>query len=393
MKHTVAWLIWALSAAISAFLVHNPFYLAIIALAAWLVYLTAGQGSGLAQSWRGLLKLGALVWLLTIPFNAAMVHLGTHVLFRLPVGWPLVGGNITLEAVVYGAVSGLRLWVLLLVFAAFNISVDASQLLRLTPAFLYQAGVVTSIALTFMPRMLTSAQEIREAQQIRGHRFRGWRDLLPLIMPLLTTSLERAIQLAESMESRGFGGGRPGDATGVPVGAEQVRRQGNRVRLLMLAGLGALLCGLFLYTYWPSKPWFGGALLLCSGATLLHTFRSLGRRVQRSYYRRARWQVADTLLTLVVALVPLGIALIRARDILALTYYPYPPYPLLPDFNPWVGLLLALLAVPGLATLFGRADNVSPEHLPSSGDRGDGPSLPNQQPETRNQRRSQSGDP
>jgi len=381
MKHTVAWLIWALSAAISAFLVHNPFYLAIIALAAWLVYLTAGQGSGLAQSWRGLLKLGALVWLLTIPFNAAMVHLGTHVLFRLPVGWPLVGGNITLEAVVYGAVSGLRLWVLLLVFAAFNISVDASQLLRLTPAFLYQAGVVTSIALTFMPRMLTSAQEIREAQQIRGHRFRGWRDLLPLIMPLLTTSLERAIQLAESMESRGFGGGRPGEVRA----AEQVRRQGNRVRLLMLAGLGTLLCGLFLYTYWPSKPWFGGALLLCSGATLLHTFRSLGRRVQRSYYRRARWQVTDTLLTLVVALVPLGIALIRARDILALTYYPYPPYPLLPDFNPWVGLLLALLAVPGLATLFAHADSVSPELVPSPGDRGDGPSQHNQQPETCNQ--------
>ncbi len=357
MKHTVAWLIWMLAAAIPAFLIYNPFYLAIIALAAWLVYLTTGQSSGLTSSWRGLLKLGALVWLLTIPFNAAMVHQGTHVLFRVPLAWPLVGGNITLEAVVYGAVAGLRLWVLLLILTTFNLSVDASQLLRLMPAFLYQAGVVTSIALTFMPQMLASAKEIREAQQIRGHRFRGWRDLLPLIMPLLTTSFEHAIQLAESMESRGFGGSRPADERA----AGEVECQGNRVRLVIFAGLGLLLCGLFFYTYWPGRPWPGIITMCCAGIVLGYAFRSLGRRVQRSHYRRTRWQKGDTLLALASALAPAGILVIRARDALSLTYYPYPPYPLLPDFNPWIGLLLMVLAAPGLAALLG------PSHLDEPG--------------------------
>jgi energy-coupling factor transport system permease protein len=46
------------------------------------------------------------VWALTIPFNALMIHAGDYVLFRLPEGWPLVGGAITLEAVLYGAASG-----------------------------------------------------------------------------------------------------------------------------------------------------------------------------------------------------------------------------------------------------------------------------------------------
>jgi energy-coupling factor transport system permease protein len=363
MKHHVAWLLWACSAAAIALLTLNPFYLLIIALAAWLVGAMAGQGSVASQSWRGLLKVGALVWLLTIPFNALMIHQGHVILFRLPANWPLIGGNVTLEAAIYGAASGLRLWVLLIVFAAFNLSVDASQLLRLTPAFLYQVGVVTSIALTFMPQMLASAKEIREAQQIRGHRFRGWRDLLPLIMPLLTTSFERAIQLAESMESRGFGRG--GTLTPAPavlrrLTSQQAKRimtagqPANNLRLLMLVGLGLLLYGLFLCTYWPSFPWPGIMLLIAAAGVLMFVFYSLGRRVQRSHYRPARWQRGDTVLSLANLLMVAGVLLLRARDGLALAYYPYPPYPLLPDFNPWIGLLLVLLAMPGLLPLLDR---------------------------------------
>jgi energy-coupling factor transport system permease protein len=361
MNPTLVWLIWALAAAVPAVLIRNPLYLTIIALSAWLVYNAAGQGAGLAQSWRGLLKIGALVWMLTIPFNALMIHQGTHVLLRLPLSWPLVGGNITLEAVAYGFVSGLALWVLLLIFAAFNVAVDASQLLRLTPAFLYQAGVVTSIALTFMPQMLQSAKEIREAQRIRGHRFRGWRDLLPLFMPLLTTALERAILLAESMESRGFGG----QLTGLTV------REANRLRLRMLGGLALLLVGLFLYSYWYKTPFAGIALMLGAGVLLLYTFRALGRHVQRSHYRRTRWQRSDTAIVLISLVVFAGTLLMQRRDALALAYYPYPPYSIAPEFNLWIGILLALLALPGLVALFSAS--VAPMTPPEANPAKDAP--------------------
>jgi hypothetical protein len=73
--------------------------------------------------------------------------------------------------------------------------------LRATPAFLFHAGVIISIAVTFVPQMVLGAKEIRQAQRIRGHRFRGIRDLLPLILPLLARA-QRAIQLAETMEAR-----------------------------------------------------------------------------------------------------------------------------------------------------------------------------------------------
>ena len=358
MNHPTAWLIWALAAAVPALLIRNPLYLVIIGLAAWLVFVAASQDAGQEKNWMGLLKMGVFVWVLTIPFNALMIHQGTHVLFRLPLSWPLVGGNITLEAVLYGVVSGLALWVLLLIFAAMNAAMDTSQLLRLTPSFLYQAGVVTSIALTFMPQMLLSAKEIREAQQIRGHRFRGWRDLLPLFVPLLTTGFERAILLAESMESRGFGGQL----------TTQSPSEANRTRVNMVLGLLLLLCGLFLYGYMRTKPGLGIALLAVAALMLVSTFASLGRRVQRSHYRRLYWSPGDRLVSVLSLGVMLLVLIIRARDGLALAYYPYPPYPLLPEFNGGIGLLLALLATPGFVTLFGEPGSTALAPVPTSED-------------------------
>ena len=205
MLHTGAWVAWLLAAAVPAFVLRNPLYLALVLGAAWVVYSSLGRSTSIGSSWGSFVRLGLFLFLLTIPFNALSVHVGEIVLFQLPEQWPIVGGPITLEAIIAGAVNGLALFTLLVVFAAFNAVVDHYQLLRATPAFLFQAGVVISIAITFVPQMVLSAKEIRQAQRIRGHHIRGIRDLLPLIMPLLASALERAIQLAETMEARGFG--------------------------------------------------------------------------------------------------------------------------------------------------------------------------------------------
>ena len=128
------------------------------------------------------------------------------VLFTLPRNWPLIGGPITLEGLLYGLSGGASLFAVLLVFATFNLALDSHRLLRWLPSGLYQAGLVVSIALSFIPQLMSSLQEIREAQRVRGHQFRGVRDWIPLFVPLITTALERSLTLAESMEARGFGG-------------------------------------------------------------------------------------------------------------------------------------------------------------------------------------------
>jgi energy-coupling factor transport system permease protein len=327
----------------------NPIYTVLIALAAGLVLVSTESGdAATAMGWRGLLRLGAVIALIAVPFNALMIHQGQYVLFTLPYSWPLVGGPITLEAVAAGLATGMSLWTVLLVFAAFNVAVDASQLVRLVPPFLYQAGVVSSIALTFVPQLIVSAREIREAQRIRGHRFRGWRDMLPLFVPLLTTALERAIQLAESMESRGFGA-EPGG-----VG----RRADVILRGLMLAALALAGGGLLARTYWAQVSLAGDGALMASGLLMAGVFYAQGRGMRRSRYSRERWGRGDSVVAACGLVALAGALVARAGHSMALDYYPYPPYSLWPDFRVTVALPLLLLAMPALVAHIERARRV-----------------------------------
>lgn len=338
MFHTFAWLMWLIAAAIPAFTLRNPCYLGLVLGAAWLVYTARGRTSPVGSSWGGFVRIGLFFLALAIPFNALSLHAGRIVLFHLPASWPIVGGAITVEAILTGAVNGLSLLTILLVFAAFNAVADHYQLLRATPAFLFQAGVVVSIAITFVPQMVLSGKEIREAQRIRGHRFRGIRDLLPLIIPLLASALERAIQLAETMEARGFG------SVIRPVSRRQAGlRQGG-----MLAALLILLAGLFVVAYFPAGSSWGWLLAAVGVAGLLAVFWLQGRGVQRSRYRREQWTGQDTAIV-VSGVIVIGVVFIARLTVPeTLVYSPFPPYPLLPPFNPWVGAALLLLALPVL---------------------------------------------
>lgn len=336
--HPLTWLIWTLMAAVLAILTMNPLYLILLGLAAGVNYLAVSQRSPLARSWSAFIKLGLWIWAITVPFNAFMTHQGRYVLFSLPASWPLIGGKITLEAAIYGFVRGLSLIVILIIFAAFNSAVDQARLLRRMPAFLYLVSITTSIALAFVPQMLSLMKEIQEAQRIRGHRFRGIRDLLPLFVPLLTSSMERAIQLAESMESRGFGGN--------IAPASPARELAYKVATL--AGLLMILFGVFASSYWLDRRWIGLACCVAGGCLLAVVFWAQSRRVKRTRYRRDKWLPRDGAIVSASLLALAGALVLRLTDRMALFYYPYPPYTVWPAFDPRVGVLFLLLAMPAV---------------------------------------------
>jgi len=336
--HPVVWTTWLAAAALPALTTRNPLYLILVLLAAAVDFSALGRRSPVARSWRALVRLGALVWLITIPFTALTAHYGTLVLFWLPAAWPVIGGPITGEALIYGIVSGLSLMTLLLVFAVFNVAVDQARLLRMAPGFVYQAGIVSAIAVAFVPQMVASWQEIREVQQVRGHRVRSIRDLLPLIMPLLVTALERAMQLAESMEARGFGGhASPTDAT--VQAADQ---------LALLGGLAALGVGAAGSGFWPQQQLLNALLVGAGALALIWSFWDQGRRVKRSRYRRWAWGRSDRVVMAasLVAVLIWVIAWLGHGE--WLFFYPYPPYSPWPAFQPVAGLAIMLLAIPGL---------------------------------------------
>ncbi|HEX9118681.1 MAG TPA: energy-coupling factor transporter transmembrane component T [Anaerolineae bacterium] len=331
--HPLAWTAWLAAAALPALLTRNPLYLSLALLATWVTnQALSRQGDPESRSWRVFVRFGALLWLLTIPFTMLTAHYGGLVLFNLPATWPVIGGPVTGEALLYGLSSGLALITLLLAFATFNLAVDQARLLRLTPGFLYQAGIITAIAVAFVPQMIGAWQSVREAQEVRGHRVRGPADLLPLIIPLLVTALERAMQLAESMEARGFG------RQLAPIGALHRSAQ----QLAVLAGLALVAAGVAGLGFWPERPLRNGLLLAAGAGLLAASFWDQGRRVARSHYRRWRWYPAARVLCAISGLVFLGwLGLQMLHDGDWLLYYPYPPFSPWPTFH-WVAGALAM---------------------------------------------------
>jgi energy-coupling factor transport system permease protein len=328
-------------------LTRNPAY-GVLMLGVVLVhYAAASRRHAQERGWGVLLRIAAGVSLLVVPLNALSVHTGDHVLFTLPKEWPIVGGPITLEALVWGASSALGLLNLLILFATFNLTVDQAQILRLTPAFVYEAGLIVSIALAFIPQMMLSAQEIREAQLIRGHRGRRLRDMLPLVMALLTTALERSFQLAESMEARGFGNVRD-----LPPGRDVLYKG------LTLLGLAGLLCGFFVRIYVPGSLVLGTVVALGAIGLLIAVFWQQGKHVLRSRYRRERRSWRDGVVAgccLIAAGTAIG-ARIAAPE--ALAYDPY--LALLPAFEPWLGTAFLALLAPFVAQLLGAPRVTAP---------------------------------
>ena len=65
--------------------------------------------------------------------------------------------------------------------------------------------LLTTIVL--VPAVGATFVQVSEAQRMRGWRPRGPRSWAEVAVPVVLTSVESSIQLAESMEARGFGSG------------------------------------------------------------------------------------------------------------------------------------------------------------------------------------------
>ncbi len=331
-RHPLAWLAWLAFAFAAALTTRNPLYLTLVLLALVVVYQAAGADTATASAWGAFIRVGVFFALIGVGFDTLFAHVGDTVLVRLPSAWPMIGGPITLESVVHGLAGVLQLACLLVAGAAFSLMLDTAALLRYVPAAFYHVGLVLTIGLTFIPQTVAGWQEIRDAQRVRGHRVRGARDLLPLFSPLLTTGLERTLQLAESLETRGLG------YTGPPAGSAW------RAQLGLLTGGGSLSLALFGLGYWGRQAWTL-ALALLGGAILAWTLRRLAPTARRTRYRRIRWQPAD------VALLGLSLAgltfvgAVVTWEPLALFYTPYPRLAA-PPFEVWLGLGYLLLLAP-----------------------------------------------
>jgi len=331
MIDTRVWLLWAVTILALASSIRNPLYVIIL-----LLIVTVVGGACNPDRERGAIFLPLRFAATTIPlaalFNGLTVHLGDATLFHLPDWLPLMGGAVTLEALIFGATNGLILTAIFGGFTVFNQVTPARDLMKLTPRAFHEAGVVLSIALNFIPQTSRSLKHIREAQEVRGHRVQGLRDWLPIVVPLLVSGLERSMKLAEAMVARGYGGTSDEE---LPL----------RNQALLALGLAALLLGWLGHLFhiaWPAAAW---GLVAVGAALIAGVVWSASRSVSHTVYRERRWAVHDTLAALGCGLT-LVVALTQQE---ALYYSPY-PHLTWPVFDPLVGLGILGLLAPAILT-------------------------------------------
>jgi energy-coupling factor transport system permease protein len=222
-------LLAALSAA--ALLAHRTASVAAIAALLLVVCLRAPAGR------RRLYLVGAIGSGLAVVLLTPFVEtIGSHLLWTGPTV-PVLGRlDVTSEELRNGLFQGLRLTAVALAFAAYALLLDHDRLVQ-AAGFARRSVLAIALATRLVPTLERDAGGLVEALRGRGVEVTGVRGRARLLSPLLAGSLERALNLAEAMEARGYG--RPGATRALRPGWT-ARDRAALAAAVLLVTIGAL---------------------------------------------------------------------------------------------------------------------------------------------------------
>ncbi|HEV2856998.1 MAG TPA: energy-coupling factor transporter transmembrane component T [Solirubrobacterales bacterium] len=182
-----------------AFLYFNP----LILLAAGAAATLAGILAGARTAVRSALKMGLSLALLIAVVNAFVTSRGETVVARLG-HWPLLGRvDVTLEAIIAGVSYGLIAAATIVAFAVYSACVDPDRVLRALRPIAGRSALTATLVSRLVPVAAADAARLRDAAALRGP---GAAPVgkAPLARRLLAGSLDRAVDVAATLELRGY---------------------------------------------------------------------------------------------------------------------------------------------------------------------------------------------
>jgi len=203
---------WVTSVFVLALILNSPIYLLLLFLATLPLVIAAKVW----KEWASLMKFAFYLCLAIIIINALVSSHGSHLLWQAPFRIPIIGPpTLTLEAILFGLGMSLRLLAIISAFAilTFTIHPDDLMLSMIKMKLPYKSVLVTSLTTRFIPTLIDDVERISDVQRSRGLELdRGnlsqrIRNRMAILIPLLSNSLDRTVQVAEAMESRAFGHG------------------------------------------------------------------------------------------------------------------------------------------------------------------------------------------
>jgi energy-coupling factor transport system permease protein len=135
--------------------------------------------------------------------NALVTRDGLTVLFRGGTVPGLGRLDITAEALAYGAVLGLRAIVIVSAGALLAAAVDPDELLRALRSRSLRAGVTAALATHLIPVLARDGRRLADAQRTLS----GTPPRLAVLRAVTAGALDRATDVAATLEVRGFGSG------------------------------------------------------------------------------------------------------------------------------------------------------------------------------------------
>lgn len=207
--HPAAMLVYLAAVVTASLLVNNPLYLlAIMAGVLCCIFAAGGQ-----KDWCGSLKYLLVMAALLLCINLLVNDLGRTVLWQ-GLNLPLLGRvKLTLEAVVFSLVMGLRLLIIYSVFAFISLVLNPDSVLPLFAGFLPRSTLLVALTTKSIPYLAQRLERAAEIQQCRGlslHQgsyLKRLNNRIPLVKVVLLSSLEDSFNIGESLQARAFGRG------------------------------------------------------------------------------------------------------------------------------------------------------------------------------------------
>src|SRR5262245_15585435 len=205
---------------VCALLFQHPLMLVAVGIAVLGAAAAAGVARDVARTARFTLPLAVLVALV----NVLVVRDGLTVFARLGDVEPFGRLDLTAEALVVGLVLGVRVIVIVMCCALFTTAVDPDEVLRLFRRVSFRSALTAALATRMVPVLARDARRMADARACRPNP--GPR--VAVLRAVASSALDRAIDVAATLEVRGYGGAHAAATTAVVAPRRRLRRRGGR---------------------------------------------------------------------------------------------------------------------------------------------------------------------
>lgn len=242
---------WCLAIVTVALSIHHPLVLAVLIAGVVAAGLAARVGRPVLAGVVVGVPFGALV----VVMNALATREGLTVIYRLGGPW-----DVTLEAVAQGGVYALLAIALFAVARLYSAAVDPDDLLRAVRRLSFASALTAALATRLVPVLARDARRLSDAQRCSAGEPAS---RMVLVRAVAAGTMDRAIDVAATLETRGYGNGGRSPALRRAWSRHDLAFGLSAAALFVLAYAGHRLAG---FTAYPriAGPVDGGVLLVCA---------------------------------------------------------------------------------------------------------------------------------